>query len=60
MNGKDSPGVKETVLHDYKLLFSVYTQPHSIFCLPRSTSPSSGEGGGDTCKHRSPGYTKLL
>lgn len=42
MNEKDCPGVKETVLHDYKLLFSVYTQPHSIFCLSHSASSFLG------------------
>lgn len=42
MNEKDNPGVKETVLHDHKLLFSVYTQPHSVFCLVHSTSSFLG------------------
>lgn len=31
MNEKDSPGVKETVLHDYKLLFSVYIHSLILF-----------------------------
>lgn len=42
MNEKDGPGVKETVLHNYKLLFSVYAQPHSIFCLSHSASSFLG------------------